>query len=35
MGIGFNDKQGAGSSMDVHVPGIQIEAFPKLTQGRM
>ncbi len=35
MGIGFKEKHGAGSSMDLHVPGIQIDALPRLTQGRM
>ena len=34
-GIGFREKQGVGNSMDLHVPGIQTEALPMLTQGRM
>lgn len=35
MGIGFREKQGAGISIAVHVPGIQMDALPKLTQGMM
>jgi len=35
MGIGFNDRQGAGNSMVLHVPGIQTDALPRLTQGRI
>jgi len=35
MGIGFREKQGAGNSTAEHVPGMQMDAFPKLTHGRM
>lgn len=35
MGMGFKERQGAGNSIAVHVPGMQIEAFPKLTHGRI
>jgi hypothetical protein len=34
-GIGLRERQGAGSSMGVLVPGMQIEAFPNVTQGRI
>ena len=34
-GMGFSEKQGAGNSMVLQVPGIQTEARPILTQGRM
>ncbi len=32
-GIGFSDKDGAGNSIALHVPGIQTDALPKLIQG--
>jgi hypothetical protein len=35
MGIGFREKHGAGISMAVHVPGMQMDALPMLTQGMM
>jgi hypothetical protein len=35
MGMGFKDRHGAGNSTDLPVPGMQTEALPKLTQGRM
>ena len=34
-GMGFNDRHGAGNSMDLHVPGMQTDAVPKLSQGRI
>jgi hypothetical protein len=34
-GTGFREKQGAGNSIEVHVPGRQTEAFPKVTHGKI
>jgi hypothetical protein len=34
-GIGFKERQGAGNSIALEVPGRQTDTFPKLTHGRI